>query len=295
MINPSLAVIDAHLHLWDPATGWYGWLAREPEVLRRRYLLADARPAIEALQVIGTVLVQAADRDEDTDAMLAEAAANPLVLGVVGYVPLEQPERAAARLAALRGGGALVGVRNLIHDQPDPDWLLRDDVADGLALLEAEGLPFDLVAVLPRHLEHVGYLSERFPALRIVIDHLAKPPIGSERRQPWLDLMARAASNPRVVAKLSGLYRHGGGQPATADDLRPWVCDALDLFGPERLLVGSDWPVSEIEGGYQAVLGRVISTVRSLLDGAAAGQVLSGTAARVYGLHGGPAAVPGLP
>lgn len=278
-----LPVIDAHQHLWDPATGWYGWLAREPEVLQRAFTFDEARPALDALDVIGTVLVQAADHDGDTDAMLAEAAANPLVLGVVGYVPLEQPERAARRLDQLRGS-SVVGIRNLIHDQPDPDWLLREDVAEGLALLEGAGLPFDLVAVLPRHLEHVGYLSERFPDLTIVIDHLAKPPIGTGRRQPWFGLMSAAASNPRVTAKLSGLYRAGDGPPATDDDLRPWIADALELFGPQRLLVGSDWPVAEVAGGYLPVTGSMVRVVRDLLDDDDAARVLAGTAAAVYGL-----------
>lgn len=277
-------VIDAHQHLWDPQTGWYDWLAREPDALQRRFVFDDARAAIDALDVVGTVLVQAADRSEDTDAMLAEAVANPLVRGVVGYLPLHRPAEAAERLSALRHHPSLVGVRTLIHDRADPDWLRRDDVAEGLALLETAGLPFDLVAVLPRHLEHVDYLSERFPALTLVIDHLAKPPVGTDRRQPWADLMRRAAANPRVMAKVSGLYRAGGGPPAGVEDLRPWVADAIEMFGPERLLVGSDWPVAEIEGGYQPVLGVVISTVRSLLDGDAAAHVLAGTACRVYGL-----------
>ena len=284
MDDAPLPVIDAHQHLWDPTTGWYDWLEREPEALKRRFVFDDARPALESLNVVGTVLVQAADRDEDTEAMLAEAAANPTVLGVVGYVPLELPERAAAKLPELQQRDAFVGVRNLIHDQPDPDWLLRPDVAEGLALLESAEIPFDLVAVLPRHLEHVGYLSDRFPGLTVVIDHLAKPPIGTDLRQPWRDLMARAARNPRVVAKVSGLYRQGGGPVAAEDDLRPWIADAIEIFGPERLLVGSDWPVAEIEGGYQPVLGRVITVVRSLLGDAEAAQVLTGTATRVYGL-----------
>ncbi|HEY5785705.1 MAG TPA: amidohydrolase family protein [Microlunatus sp.] len=285
MADPPLPVIDAHQHLWDPASGWYEWLAREPEILRRRFVFAEAQGAIEALNVVGTVLVQAADHDDDTDAMLAEAGTNPLVLGVVGYLALEQPARAARRLAALASDDAFVGVRNLIHDQPDPDWLLRADVAEGLALVEAAGVPFDLVAVLPRHLELVGYLSERFPDLTIVIDHLAKPPVGTDRRQPWHQLMARAASNPRVVAKLSGLYRQGDGPPATDDDIRPWIADAIEVFGPDRLLVGSDWPVAEIAGGYLSVTGTVIRVVRDLLADRDAARVLAGTATEVYGLE----------
>ena len=184
----------------------------------------------------------------------------------------------------LAGDDALVGVRNLIHDQPDPDWLLRADVAEGLALVEAAGLPFDLVAVLPRHLEHVGYLSDRFPDLTIVIDHLAKPPVGTDRRQPWRELMTRAASNPLVVAKLSGLYRQGDGPPATDDDIRPWIADAIEVFGPDRLLIGSDWPVAEIAGGYLPVTGSVIRVVRDELADHDAARVLAGTASEVYGL-----------
>jgi L-fuconolactonase len=120
--------------------------------------------------------------------------------------------------------------------------------------------------------------------LTVVIDHLAKPPVGSTRRQPWYDLMSRAADNPRVFAKMSGLYRQGGGAPASPYDLRPWICDALELFGRELLLVGSDWPVAEIEGGYRPVLAAVIGTIRSLVTDDAAAQVLAGTAIRVYGL-----------
>ena len=284
MSEQPLPVIDAHQHLWDPASGWYDWLAREPEILRRRFVFDDARGAIEALTVGGSVLVQAADHDGDTDAMLAEARANPLVLGVVGYLALEQPARAAQRLDVLAGDDAFVGVRNLIHDQPDPDWLLRADVAEGLALVETARLPFDLVAVLPRHLEHVDYLSDRFPELTVVIDHLAKPPVGTDRRQPWRELITRAASNPRVVAKLSGLYRQGDGPPATDDDIRPWIADAIEVFGPDRLMLGSDWPVAEIAGGYLPVTGSVIRVVGDLLAPRDAARVLAGTATEVYGL-----------
>lgn len=280
---PRAPVVDAHLHLWDPTTGWYGWLAREPAALQRRFDFDEVRQELDALAVAGVVLVQAADRDEDTDAMLAEAAVNPRVLGVVGYLPLEQPGRAAERLAALCGQPAFVGVRTLVHDQPDRDWLRRPDVADGLALLEAARVPFDLVPLLPRHLEHVPYLSARFPDLTIVLDHLATPPVGSDRREPWYGLLRRAAENPRVVVKVSGLYRADGRTP-TGADLRPWVEDALALFGPDRLLVGSDWPMSVAAGGYTAVTGALLETVRALGDDALTRAVLAGTAGRVYGL-----------
>jgi L-fucono-1,5-lactonase len=277
-------IVDAHQHLWDPATGWYGWLTREPDVLQRRFVFDDAREDLDRLGVTGTVLVQAADREEDTEAMLAEARTNPRVLGVVGYVPLERPGRVAERLVELTADPLIVGIRNLIHDQPDPDWLLRPDVAEGLALLEASGLPFDLVAVLPRHLEHVDYLAEHFPRLTVVVDHLAKPPVGTDRREPWRTLMGRVAAHSGTVAKISGLYGVGDRPHATVDELRPWVEDVWELFGPSRLMVGSDWPVSEVAGGYASVTGSVLQVVREVGDGSAVDEVLSGTASRVYGL-----------
>ena len=204
-------IVDAHQHFWTPAPRAYAWLAREPASIRRPFGFDDLAPLLRAHRVTGTVLVQADDTDADTEAMFAVAAAHPEILGIVGYLPLAEPERAVARLAELRARGGLVGIRTLIHDQPDPDWLLQARVAEGLALLEREHLPFDLVAVLPRHLEHVGYLSERFPDLTIVIDHLSKPPVGTDRREPWHQLMRAAATNPRVVAKVSGLYPAAGG------------------------------------------------------------------------------------
>lgn len=280
-------IVDTHQHLWDPDTGWYSWLDREPDVIRRRFVFDDALADMDALSITGTVLVQSADRDEDTDAMLAEAAVNPRVLGVVGYVPLEQPDQAGDRLQRLRQDPAFVGVRNLIHDQPDPDWLLRRDVADGLRLLEENRIPFDLVAVLPRHLEHVTYLSETFPSLTIVIDHLGKPPVGpgrTDQRRLWRGLIRRAAENPRVVAKISGLYRSGGSPTVSEEDLRPWVEDALSLFGPHRLMIGSDWPICVVAGEYGAVTGSVLRTVRRVGDDAFTRAVLGTTAARIYAL-----------
>ncbi|WP_020579352.1 amidohydrolase family protein [Actinopolymorpha alba] len=277
-------VIDAHQHFWDPSTGGYPWLAREPESIQRAFDYADLAPHLAAYGIDGTVLVQSADSDEDTDAMFAQAAAHPEILGVVGYVPLEQPARAERRLQELLGRERFVGIRNLIHDQPDPDWLLRADVAEGLALLEAHQVPFDLVAVLPRHLEHVAYLSEQFPNLTVVIDHLAKPPIGTPRSEPWTSLLRDAADNPRVVAKVSGLYAATGDPAAfTADDLAPWIASALEFFGPSRLMVGSDWPVAVVAGGYDRVMGAVIEVVTAY-GPEVAGPLLGGTAIATYGL-----------
>jgi len=277
-------VVDAHQHFWDPARAAYDWLGPALAPINRRIGFDELAPILAATGVDATVLVQSADNADDSDCMFEMAAAHPEIAGVVAWVPLDQPALAAARLAVLRRRPEFVGVRNLIHEQPDPDWLLRPEVAEGLGLLAAAGVPFDLVAVLPRHLEHVPTLSERHPELRMVIDHLAKPPIGLASWEPWRTLIARAAENPRVYAKVSGLYPAAGDPLAwDAGTLRPFVDYALDLFGPDRLMYGGDWPISVLFGDYQKVWTE-LSAVFADLGPAERAALLGGTATAFYRL-----------
>jgi L-fuconolactonase len=213
--------------------------------------------------------------------MFEVAAAHPEIVGVVAWVPLDRPDEAAARLDELHKRPGFAGIRNLIHDQPDPDWLLRPEVGEGLALLERRGVPFDVISVLPRHLSHVPVLSERYPALRMVLDHLSHPPLGGADTSEWRTLITAAARNPLVFAKVSGLYPPDPSW--TAADLQEVVEFAAELFGPDRLMFGSDWPVAELAGGYakvRAELGRLIDQ----LPPAGREAVLGGTATRIYQL-----------
>lgn len=287
MARVTAPMIDAHQHVWDLEHGRYDWLTPDLPTLQRTIGEDEVLPELRAAGIAGTVLVQAADNAADTDLMLATAAAHPEVVGVVGWVPLGEPEAAAAELERRRAQSELfVGVRNLIHDLPDPGWLATPGPDAGLGVLEAAGVPFDLVAVLPEHLDLVPLISERHPALRIVIDHLAKPPIGgsAEAAAVWDRQMAVAASNPRVFAKVSGLYATGEDPAAwTTDLVRPFVERAIELFGADRLMYGGDWPMSLLAGGY----ARVWEGVRAALDGLDPSEldaVLSGTAHRFYGL-----------
>jgi L-fuconolactonase len=279
-----MAVIDAHLHVWDPTRARYDWLTSDPGPLTRTITFAEVAPRLRAARVEKVVLVQAADNDDDTDFMLEVAAANPEIVGVVAYVPLHEPAEAARRLTELRGNPLVVGIRNLVHDRPDPDWLLRPDVDEGLALLEELDVPFDLVGVLPRHLEIVPILSERHPRLRMVIDHLNKPPIGLDDREPWWSLIARAAENPLVSAKVSGLYSATADTSAwTVEQVRPFVGRAVDVFGAERLMYGGDWPVSVPNGGYERVW-EGLSQIFADLDAAERSAILGETAERFYSI-----------
>lgn len=276
-------VIDAHQHVWDLARSPYPWLGPHVPQWHRTFTFEELRPQLAEGGVRATVLVQSDDHPGDTALMLEVADRHPEVVGVVAYVPLDRPDEAARALAELRADDRVVGVRNLIHDQPDPDWILRPDVDEGLGVLEEAGVTFDYVAVLPRHLEHVPTLVERHPDLRLVVDHLAKPPIGAAEREPWWSLMEAAAQGPLVHAKVSGLYPGEAMDSWTPDSVRPFVDRALELFGPRRLMYGGDWPISVAAGGYARVLAG-LRTVLSGLDAEDREQVWSGTAERFYRL-----------
>ncbi|CAM5232583.1 Amidohydrolase family protein OS=Streptomyces tendae OX=1932 GN=GUR47_35370 PE=3 SV=1 [Streptomyces tendae] len=280
-----MTVVDAHLHVWDPGRAAYDWLGPAMSPVDRAMRFREARPALRWAGVTAAVLVQAADHDADTDHMLATAAAHPEVAGVVAWLPLDDPGRARARLTALRREH-VVGVRTLLHERPDRDWILGPAVGAGLALLAESGLCFDYATSSPAELRHLPELAVRHPTLRLVVDHLGKPPVGGGRedRAEWRRLIAAAAKHPGVHAKVSGLYSSSGPLDAwTTDEVRPFVEDALELFGPERLMYGGDWPISLLAGGYARTWESVCELLAPLAPGDRAA-VLGGTAARCYRL-----------
>jgi L-fuconolactonase len=247
-------IIDAHQHVWDLGRANYDWLGPELAPIDRTMEFSELQPSLTRAGVRGTVLVESADNPDDTELMLDVAAAHPEIVAVVAYVPLERPAEVSAQLAAWHDNRLIVGVRNLIHNLPDPLWLLRPDVDESLGILENAGLTFDLVSVLPEHLALVPTLVERHPNLRIVIDHLSKPPIGLLDREPWWSAIADAAQAPNVFAKVSGLYAATGDSASWTPALvRPYVHHALEVFGSERLMYGGDWPISVLSGGYDRV------------------------------------------
>ncbi len=280
-------VIDAHQHVWNLERASYPWLDSELSPIDRTIEFAELVPSLRRAGVDGTVLVQSADNPEDTALMLDVAAANPEVVAVVGYLPLDRPAEVAAQVERFRSDPLIVGVRNLIHNIPDPEWLLRADVDESLGLLEAAGLTFDLVSVLPAHLALVPRLVERHPELRIVIDHLSKPPIGLNDREPWWTLIGRAAEARTVFAKVSGLYSATSDSGAwTPDLIRPYLERALDVFGPSRLMYGGDWPISVLSGGYDRVWDG-LNVLFAELDTADRERLLGGTAIEFYGIDPG--------
>ncbi|GAB3537503.1 amidohydrolase family protein [Arthrobacter tecti] len=277
--------IDAHLHVWNLERASYPWLRQQFSAINRSMLFDEIRPSLGAAGFQATVLVQAADNDSDTDYMLEVARDNPEVVGVVAYVPLDRPDRAERRLEQLQRDPLVIGVRNLIHDLPDPDWLLRPEVDEGLSLVEAAGLTLDVVSVLPRHLEHVPTLVERHPSIMLVLDHLSHPPIGGDTREPWWTLIERASVHPNVYAKVSGLYSTVGDlSDWSVETVRPHFERALNLFGADRLMYGGDWPISVLAGGYERVW-QGLSSLFDELDESERRAVLGGTAQKFYGIE----------
>ncbi|HEY5743611.1 MAG TPA: amidohydrolase family protein [Terrimicrobiaceae bacterium] len=178
---------------------------------------------------------------------------------------------------------AFVGVRHLVNVEPDPDWVVRPAVLDGLKVLAARDLIFDYVGILPRHLEHVPVLAQGIPDLRIVIDHLGKPPIVGRGFEPWGSLLASAARMPNVFAKMSGLDV-GESDRWTAADIAPYVDHARSLFGPDRLMFGSHWPVAILRGGYAKVWHET-NVALARLSRDERERILGGTAVDVYRLR----------
>jgi L-fuconolactonase len=271
--------VDAHQHFWDVESGRYPWPTPRDGAIYRTFTPGDLEPELGAAGIDATVLVQTAATLDDTDSMLAVADRHPFVGAVVGWVPLTGARAAEAALDA-RPHRRLRGIRHLIHHDPDPEWLLRDDVAEGLDVLARRGLCFDVVAVFPDHLRLLPEVADRHPDLSFVIDHLAKPPFGSTGWSTWHDQLRRAAERPNVAAKLSGLDT-SAGPGWTRVAIAPAVDAALEAFGPDRLMFGSDWPVCRQVSTYRDVVLAIEGLV-SRLTVRERHAVLGGTATRLY-------------
>lgn len=277
--------VDAHHHLWQRAQPFdYRWLdAPALAPIRRDFLPADLKPLMDAAGVDRSVVVQTQHDTRENGWALGLAEAFPFLAGVVGWVDLASPD-CERQLLEVKDHPKFVGVRHVTQDEPDDDFLLRDDVLAGLRVLEAHGVPFDLLLYV-KHLRHAATLARRLPDLPMVIDHLAKPRIKSRRTDDWLPHLRAAAKHPNVSAKLSGLVTEADWQTWTSDDLAPFVGEALDAFGPDRLMFGSDWPVCELAASYQDVHA-ALSRILEPLTAAERAQIFGGTAARFYRLDG---------
>ena len=240
-------LIDAHQHFWRLADRNGAWPPPELAAIYRDFLPADLAGLLERDGVARTVLVQSMPNEDDTHFMLDLARHNAFIGGVVGWVDLKAPD-APARIAALAADPLLKGLRPMLQDLEDDDWIADPALAPAAAAMVRHGLGFDAL-VLPRHLPALLAFAERHPDLAIVIDHGAKPLIAQGVLEPWRADIARLAALPQVCCKLSGLVTEAG--PGwDVDRLRPYVDHLLACFGPQRLIWGSDWPVLNLASDY---------------------------------------------
>lgn len=277
--------VDAHVHLW----GWrelavYEWLTPTMEKIRRPFVPDELLPLLRAHGFDGAVLVQTCSSLEETRDLLALAAATDFLAGVVGWVDLTSPELAetVAELETRPDGRYLVGIRHQVHDEADPDWLRREDVRRGLRTLQEAGLAYD-VLVRTRELPAALDTARAFPELRLVIDHIAKPPIASGELEPWAERMAPFAELEHVFCKVSGLVTEADWERWTADDLAPYVRSVAAWFGEDRLIFGSDWPVCTLAASYDEVV-QACERALGELGASARGKIFGDNAARFYRL-----------
>jgi L-fuconolactonase len=282
--QPAVRVVDAHHHVWDLAVRDQPWIEGPPMApIRRSFRVDDLRPSAHAAGVDATVLVQTVTVAAETPEMLAIAAVDPLVAGVVGWTDLTSPaiDDELARLAACPGGRHLVGIRHQVQSEPDPGWLRRPDVLRGLRAVAAAGLCYDLV-VLPHQIAAATDAAAEVPGLTLILDHAGKPPIGRGDLAGWRAAIRAFAARPNTACKLSGLVTEAPpGAPAGA--FAPVADVILEAFGAERTMFGSDWPVCLLARDYAGVVELARRLTAGLSD-AERTAVFGSTAARLYGI-----------
>ncbi len=271
--------IDAHQHFWCLGRGDYGWLTPALAPIYRDFSPSDLAPVLRSRGIDKTILVQAAPTYAETLYMLELAERTPFVAGVVGWIDFDAVD-AASRIANVAAEQPLlVGLRPMLHDIADDDWLLRPNLAAAFDAMMEQGLVFDALS-RPQHLPRVQKICERHPNLTVVVDHIAKPLIRERKFDPWRSDISDAAKCPNAVCKLSGIATEAAPH-WSVDDIKPYVDLVLEAFGPQRLLWGSDWPVVDLAGGYARWWDAAMALLTPL-DSASRGAILGGNAARIY-------------
>src|SRR5579862_3379483 len=273
--------IDAHQHFWIYNRKDFDWIDESMAAIRRNFLPEDLQPELKANAFDGSVVVQTCQTLEETRWLLELSERNPSILGVVGWADLRSPE-IDSQLTSLSRNPRLVGLRHIVQSEPDDRFLLQPDFLRGISALEEFGLAYDIL-IYTKQLPVAAEFVERFPRQRFVLDHLAKPPIKTGEIDLWAQGIRRLAQFPNVFCKLSGLVTEADWESWTAEQITPYLDVAFDSFGPERLMIGSDWPVCLAAASY----ARAMKVVKAYLAAQAPEcreSVLGGNARRFWRL-----------
>lgn len=274
--------VDAHQHFWEYRAEAYPWIDASMKALRRDFLPGDLRPLLAERDFAATVAVQARQDLEETEWLLRLSDENDFIKGVVGWVELTS-EAAAEQLERFKEHPRFRGVRHVVQDEPDDRFLLREDFQRGLRLLEGLNLTYDIL-VYPKQLPAVLELLPRFPEQPFVLDHIAKPYIVRGELEPWASQIRELARHPGSSCKLSGMVTEADWAEWKREDFLPYIKVVLEAFGPERLMIGSDWPVSTLAAGYSEVIDLATGFLTELSESEQAA-ILGENARRFYGLE----------
>ena len=276
-------IIDAHQHFWKLDHPFdHAWL-KEPEngPIYRDYLPAHLKPHLDQCGIQKSVFVQTQHDLDENRWVLQLFDEHDYIAGVVGWVDLAS-EQCEEQLLEFKDHPGFVGIRHLVHNETDDDFIVRSDVLRGLKRLEKHKVPFDLL-FFTQHFKHAQQLGREFPELPMVIDHLSKPKIKAGLIGGWIDDLKAAAAFPNIYCKLSGMVTEADWQKWKPADLKPYVEAALEAFGPERCMYGSDWPVCELAGTYEQVYEALVEILGPISESERL-QIFGKTAAQFYGL-----------
>jgi L-fuconolactonase len=274
--------IDSHQHYWHFNTADYGWMGENMSVIKRDFLPTDLLPELKSIDFDGSVAVQARQSLEETNWLLQLADEHPHIKGVVGWLDL-QSEQAEEQIATFAKHPKAVGVRHVIHDEEDLDFMLRPAFIRGVQLLEKYNLAYDIL-IFPTHLTNTIQFVKQFSDKQtFVIDHIAKPLIKDAIVSPWKEDIAALGKLPNVYCKLSGMVTEADWNTWKPENIRPYLDVIMEAFGPERILIGSDWPVCLVAGKYSEVMQVVIDYISTFTEKEQA-LMLGENAAKAYGI-----------
>lgn len=252
--------IDAHQHFWIYNEEEYPWIDDRMEILKRDFIPAQLMEEIEPAGFVGSVAIQARQSVDETRWLLSLSQQYSFIKGVVGWVDL-QSDKIEEHLIEFAGESKFVGVRHLIQDEKEIDFMLKKEFRRGIAYLQDYGLTYDLL-IYPEHLKVAGKLVQKFPELKFVVDHLAKPAVKNNILEPWASDIKDLAQYENVYCKLSGMVTEGNWENWNPSDFIPYMDVVIESFGPERIMLGSDWPVCLVAGSYQSVVDLVLNYIK---------------------------------
>jgi len=273
--------IDAHHHFWRYNNKEFGWIDDDMSELKRDFLPEDLKTRLTSIQFDGTIVVQARQSLEETRWLLELAQKYDFIKGVVGWVDLCSPD-VTKQIKQFANNPYFKGVRHVIHDEADDQFMLSEEFQRGISVLKDFSLTYDLL-LFPKHIPYALQLVEKFPEQLFVLDHIGKPDIKNKEISFWKEHLTKLAEYKNVYVKVSGMVTEADWKNWRKEDFKAYLDSVFNAFGPERVMIGSDWPVCTVSESYEAVMGIVLDYVKQYASGYE-NQILGENCSRFYSL-----------